>query len=823
MEGGLTHDAIKIGKNLTILCINNSFKKIPAKSIWLSGNPLVSPTTLLMFQLSSISTVSLLINVCFKPLGQSSLVSQIFGGMIFGPSILGHSQDVADTVFPIHSRAIMDVFSGFGIMFFFFEVGVKIDPYLMVCPGRMAAVIGASALIITTGLSIGLAVFLKTSVTMSTSLQNSLILVASSQSLTAFPVISTLLDELKIINTDVGRIALSSSMFSFLIGFSTTSILFSIKQANSHHIYSFLPPFLSVVAFVATNFLILRPKLKKMFTQAVGPKSIDEKTIASIFILVMVSAFISEVIGQHYIFGPLLLGLAVPDGPPLGAAISSKLASLGLAFFYPAYCAVTGLQTNVFDVDLETYYIIGIIIIFTLVVKLIAVILPALCFNLPIKEAVVLALILNARGIVELTFVNLWKDGKQIGNQSFTLVTVSVLVVTVIITPLVRMLYDPTKQCVSEKRSTIHHSNSNLEFRILVCIHNPENIPTIMNILEVTHASEMNPVAVTAMVLIELVGRSTPVLVRTDKHRGETPLLADQVLNSLIQYEARNEGCTTVQSYTSMSQFQTMHDDICRIAIDKRANILILPFHKKWAISGKIESTSSPIQNLNINVLNKAPCSVGILIDRGILTGFTSVRTSQLKFHVAVLFLSGSDDLEALAYSFRMGKHERVHLTIIRLLVSGDENAKDFKLDNNVIHEYRQANKENDRITYEERVLTDGLCLSSYMSSNLEHYNLILVGKTHQDSPLLHGLGEWNECPELGVMGDMLASPYLKTKASVLVIQQHKLRGKLLGKNMRFLRSKSSSIYPELPTKIICQGAKTDSFYISVDGSRHSY
>lgn len=332
--------------------------------------------------------------------------------MMFGPSILGHSKEVADTVFPIRSRTIMDVFSGFGIMFFFFEVGVKIDPYLMVCPGRMPAVIGASALIITTGLSIGLAVFLKASVTMSTTLQNSLILVASSQSLTAFPVISTLLDELKIINTDVGRLALSSSMFCFLIGFSTSAIVLSIKQASSHHFYSFLPPFLSVVAFVATNFLILRPKLKKMFTQTTGPKSIDEKTIAFIFVLVMVSAFISEVIGQHYIFGPLLLGLAVPHGPPLGSAISARLASLGLAFFYPAYCAVTGLQTNVFDIDSETFYVIGIIIIFTFVIKLIAVILPALCFNLPIKEAVVLALILNARGIVELTFINLWKDGK---------------------------------------------------------------------------------------------------------------------------------------------------------------------------------------------------------------------------------------------------------------------------------------------------------------------------------------------------------------------------------------------------------------------------
>ncbi|XVE52422.1 hypothetical protein DITRI_Ditri02bG0120800 [Diplodiscus trichospermus] len=332
--------------------------------------------------------------------------------MVFGPSFLGHNREIAETLFPARSIKAINIFAGFGIMFFLFATGVKMDPALMVRPGRKAAIIGSSALIVTSISSVALALVLKMFLTMSSNLEKSLLLLASSQSLTAFPIIFTLLTELKMLNTDVGRLALSSSMFCDLIGISTIALVLSIKQTTSSDVLGFLPSILSLIVLVASPFLFLGPRLGKMFYPTLETKSVDNKSIAFIFILLMVSAFLGEAIGQHFMLGPLVLGLAVPDGPPLGAAISSRLDSLAAALFYPAYCAVSGVQTDVFAIDFQSFSIVGIMVAFTFVIKLISVMLPALCFNLPLREAFVLGLILNARGIIELIVLNLWKNGE---------------------------------------------------------------------------------------------------------------------------------------------------------------------------------------------------------------------------------------------------------------------------------------------------------------------------------------------------------------------------------------------------------------------------
>lgn len=332
--------------------------------------------------------------------------------MVLGPTFLGQNREIAETLFPARNSTTLSIFAGFGITFFFFAIGVKMDAALMVRPGRKAAVIGTSALLSTWVLSVAFAMILKMSLTMSSSLQKSLMLIASSQSLTAFPVIATLLSELKILNTDIGHLALSATMFCDLIGMSIVSVVMSVKESDPSDVVSFLLSVSCVVAFVAFNFIIIRPRLEKMFHPTLGTICIDEKYIALIFILVMVSAFVCEVIGQHFVFGALVFGLVVPDGPPLGAAISSRLDTLAAALFYPAYCAVSGLQTDVFTIDFQTLFVVGMIIAFGFVIKLIAVILPALCFDIPLKEAFVLGLILNARGINELVLFNVWKGSK---------------------------------------------------------------------------------------------------------------------------------------------------------------------------------------------------------------------------------------------------------------------------------------------------------------------------------------------------------------------------------------------------------------------------
>lgn len=402
-------------------------------------------------------------------------------------------------------------------------------------------------------------------------------------------------------------------------------------------------------------------------------------------------------------------------------------------------------------------------------------------------------------------------------DQEFALGVISVLVVTAIITPILRTLYDPSKQYFGGiKRSSIQHAKRDSpELRILVCIHNHESVSTIVNLLEVSHASEKNPLAVIGLVLVELVGRTSPIFIahQYDDHNHNpqtTTSTSIQILNALKQYQRRCDGSTTLQSFTSVSHFKWMHDDICRVAIEKRAHIVILPFHKQWAIDGSVGSANASIRNMNLNVIEKAPCSVGILVDRGILAGTGTVLASRYIYNVAVIFIGGSDDAESLAYGARMAKHESVDLTVVRFLQFGDVNSKDRRRDSELIHEYRQANAGNEKFVIVEELVKDGEGLFSGIGAMVDCFDLILVGRDHPESTLLFEMDKWSECPELGVVGDMLASSDCATAASVLVVQQQRVRG---NNGVSVKKEKESGLVHDAP---IFEGGKT-SWTITVE------
>lgn len=385
--------------------------------------------------------------------------------------------------------------------------------------------------------------------------------------------------------------------------------------------------------------------------------------------------------------------------------------------------------------------------------------------------------------------------------EDFSLSILSVLVVSGIITPLVKFLYDPSIRYIPINRSTIQHANHDSELRILVCIHNHESIPTIINLLEISHATESSPVAATALILLELVGRSAPILVanKIEGHSESNTSTTSCVGNALRLYEHHNQGHATVQSFTSICLFETMHNDVYRVAREKRAMIIILPFHRQGAIDGSDRAINPAIKNLNLNILQKAPCSVGILIDRGILTGSLCVLTGQVLFHVASVFIGGPDDVESLAYASRMARHQCVRLTVIRFLLFGAENTKDRKRDCDLINEYRRVNIGNKNFEYLEEMVRDGAGLAASLIGFADDFDLILVGKSHQESQIFAGLEAWSECPEVGVIGDMLASPDFGRRASVLVVQQQRVGGKLMHRSMQPVVTDRESVVHDVP------------------------
>lgn len=324
------------------------------------------------------------------------------------------------------------------------------------------------------------------------------------------------------------------------------------------------------------------------------------------------------------------------------------------------------------------------------------------------------------------------------------------------------------------------------ELRILLCIKNDESVPSIVNLLEASYATVQCPLAVIAVLLIELVGRATPMLVAHQRTRMLQPTNSQsgQIIKALNQYELSNEHCVTVQSFSAISHLQTTHHDICRLALDQSATIIILPFHKYWEIDGSLCSENKAVQNMNTQIMDRAPCSVGILVDRGNLTGSMSILNSQAIYRVAVIYIGGPDDAESLSYGARMGRHCNVTLTIIRFLLFGNDTARERKQDNNLIDAVRQENMGNPNFMYQEQVVKDGVGLSASLK-NLENcFDLLMVGKLHQTSEILTALGTWSECPELGIVGDMLASSDFGITTSVFVVQQQRLHPEKINKRM---------------------------------------
>ncbi|KAI5389684.1 hypothetical protein KIW84_075109 [Lathyrus oleraceus] len=525
-------------------------------------------------------------------------------------------------------RFIGDTVATFCLNFFYFICCVKMDTGTMLKTEKQAITIGIFVSAFAFAIPLGLSFAFTNFVSMDKTLASALPLIAISQSIIVLISISVLLTELKILNTNVVRLALSSAMFTNVVILPLITVIFAVMQVKTANksIVTLLWILLSIGSLLVVIFYVMRSTII-WYVSRLNGKPIDEFCIVCIIMCVLFTAFCSEFIGQHYSMGPIFLGLVVPEGPPLGSTLISKMETLTGGFLYPLYLAVSGLQTDIFKINFRAAWIIIVIVIVAFLVKIIGVIFQGHYYKVPMKDCVVIGLVFIGRGIAELSMYNLMKNNQLLTGQLFSFMVLTLILINGIITPLVKLTYNSSAEYRSGKKISIQHTKQDSEPRIMVCFNKNEDIPTMFNIIEASCASRQSNVEVIAVHLVELLGRSMPLLLA---HQPNDTLLvtncdSTQLDNALEQYTQLNEGCAHVQSFTSICDFDIIHEDVCGISLDRRANILIMPFHKRWEIDGTVDVKNRGVQTINIKVLERAPCSVGILIDRAILSGSPSL------------------------------------------------------------------------------------------------------------------------------------------------------------------------------------------------------
>ncbi|MED6121249.1 hypothetical protein PIB30_028197 [Stylosanthes scabra] len=344
------------------------------------------------------------------------------------------------------------------------------------------------------------------------------------------------------------------------------------------------------------------------------------------------------------------------------------------------------------------------------------------------------------------------------------------------------------------------------ELRILLFVHGPHNVPSSINLMEISRGTTNPGIIIYIADKIELTDEISATLEREEGvHMAsikdkKVMDMRDQVTNCFQSYVAIDGDGITLERTMVLSTINNMPQDICVLAEDLMIAFIILPFHRTQRSDGTLDDgttiLSSYIYNtFVVHVLRSAPCSVGILVDRG-LGNVERISRSETIMNVAVIFIGGKDDREALAYASRVSQHPGVKLTVLRLLVDinvepsrlagymvvNPEQEMERQQDDEYFAQFYENHVVGGRILYTEKHLTNAAETFSTLRSLEGLYSLVIVGREGGvNSILTRGMNDWQQCPELGPIGDVLSGPDFSTNMSVLIIQQHRLKGELDG------------------------------------------
>ncbi|OMO75856.1 Cation/H+ exchanger [Corchorus olitorius] len=738
------------------------------------------PLTLLQLQLAIVFILASSIHFCFfKRFKLPRLISEVLTGMILGETGLGtFFPEICGALFSKNAGKIMYTLTRFGYFLFMFLIGVKMDVSLVAKSRRREWTMGAIIIIFPMLVIVSMSkhIALKNDRLDSSNLEG-VGLIGGTLMLTSFPVVACFLMDQKIINSEMGHLALSVSLISDLlsiviINLNSYGVLIKFATLRA----SFKSMFLSI-AVVVFIISFLRPMMFWMIRQTPEGKPVKDSYIYIFLISLLLVGIVGDNVGLQYYYGPFFLGLAVPTGPPLATTLVEKLDTMVTGWMLPLMSTYCGFKSNLWELNRRPLLSTIFVLTAGTVMKFSCGFIPAILFKMPWKDAAVLSLILNSQGIIGLGTIATNVEKMPVVSQEFTLVVLVVLFYAAVVPILIRSLYDSSKTYTGYQKRTIFNSSAQEGIRVLACAHRQDDAMSAIRLLELMNPAKASPLSVHGLYLEELLGGSTPLLLnhQLGQKSSEDGSRWQPIVDVFNFFKSQNIKQTQVQVFTAITPPKLMHEDICWIAFSHLVALLILPFHRKWNSNGNLISDSKELRVLNIKVLNKAPCSLAIWIDRSKIRGPSFLAKSP-EYNICVVYLGGKDDREALAIARRMRGWISIHLTVVRFIsidvcpMQGWESM----LDDECLRDIKHQSPMNTNVVYREQRVKDGADTSMVVLSLLEeNFDLILVGRhAVTKSPIIEGLSDWAEFPELGPIGDQLASAEVNKTVSVLVVQQ---------------------------------------------------
>ncbi|KAK7311183.1 hypothetical protein RJT34_09152 [Clitoria ternatea] len=444
-----------------------------------------------------------------RPLKTPKFVCNVLGGIVLGPSCLGRNEAYWKALFPANQAEYLILSALVGASYFVFFMSLKMDVLITVRAAKSTwrlGIIPFLASFVAMSVSMNLFYHPQNFGSIDINLVRSLISVVMSFS--HLPVVSDVLIEINLLATELGQIALSSSMINDII---LWFLILSLHMVRLKDLDSCFRYFMGFLLFLASSIFILGPTVRWIVRTTPVGKPVKEIYVVLILLGVLAMTLVSDVLGLSFVVGPVMLGLVIPSGAPLGTTIVEKSEFIISEFLLPFFFVFIGMNTSLEALrDWRMFLTLQGIFIVGNLVKMLASVLVGLNYRIRPRHATVLGLMLNFKGITELIVAARFRKLGVLNGDLFSQLVYCVLISTAIVTPIVQFLYKHRPRVLQEagfyegRFRTIHGTPENKEFRVICCINNEGSVRGFTNLLEACNPMLESPICAYVIHLIEL-------------------------------------------------------------------------------------------------------------------------------------------------------------------------------------------------------------------------------------------------------------------------------------------------------------------------------
>jgi Kef-type K+ transport system membrane component KefB len=399
-----------------------------------------SPLSVLLLQVVLIVVAARGLGSLFRKIKQPPVIGEMIAGILLGPSLLGMvAPQTQGFLFPAASMGSLQLLSQVGVILFMFVVGIELDVDLLRHKADAAVLVSHASIIVPFFLGTGSALLIyRTLAPSGIPFSAFALFIGVAMSITAFPVLARILEDRQMTRSHLGSTSLACAAVDDVTAWCLLAVVVAIVKSSG--IAGSLLTILLTLTFISFMLFVVKPWLSRIVSRLPREQTGSAWFLAAIFTFVFASAFATELIGIHALFGAFLAGVCMPPVSELRHFLRERLETFSSVLLLPLFFAFTGLRTQIGLLnDWGGWMICGGLIFVAIAGKLGGSMSAARFTGMSWGDSFSLGALMNTRGLVELIVLNLGYDLGILPPRIFTMMVLMALATTFMTGPLLQL------------------------------------------------------------------------------------------------------------------------------------------------------------------------------------------------------------------------------------------------------------------------------------------------------------------------------------------------------------------------------------------------